>query len=59
MTRDNHTGPKFDEVRKLFPDAVRFHWHQNAFKKDDSYWMVGVQIATGGGQGIKWIEHRM
>jgi hypothetical protein len=54
--RDNHSGPRFEDVQKMFPQATRFHWHQDAFKESESGWRVGTPIECGGGSGVFWKE---
>lgn len=41
MARDNHYGPRFEEVQKAFPNATRFHWHVNAYTHE-KHWMVAT-----------------
>lgn len=46
MRKDNHYGPMFEEIKKKFPSATRFHWHVNCFREDDRFWMVGTPSVT-------------
>ena len=35
--RDNHNGPRFDDVVKAYPDASRYHWQINR-------WLVATRV---------------
>ena len=50
----NHDGPRFAELKEQHPEAVAFHWFQNAFNPSDCYWLVAYPIACGGGPGKEW-----
>lgn len=46
-----------EQVKAKYPNAVKFHWHQNAFNKQDAYWMVAIPVKTlTGKNGLSWIE---
>lgn len=51
---DNHFGPGFDAVCAAFPNAVRVHWSDQAFRPSESCWLVGTPTQCGGGSGIFW-----
>ena len=43
MPRDNHYGPRFDDIKKAFPNATRYHWHEDApWVGTDRHWMVAT-----------------
>ena len=48
--RDNHYGPRFDDVKKAFPGAVRYHWHEDAYKPDATCWMVAYRVPCADGE---------
>jgi hypothetical protein len=52
--KDNHSGPRLDEVRRAYPEATRFHWSEQM--GGIRYWMVGRPIQCGGGAGFEWLE---